>query len=237
MKLTIVLSVALVSLCLGTSASGQVERTRDHSDWWSILNENSRGPKLEPSGLDVDAKNFEIAKLNLATVGFGDIAAGLGRTARIRRGDASTSREQACYVSADGRVPTYLIFELGEDVSNFYLFANGEDWKGRSSCARSGELSSDISTSSGLRLGLTLDQFKAILGQPDSTVDNRLVYSRAVKMKSTPERFERQRKEYPDALSDRVAHEKFDFYTVGIYIEGRFTDSKLSYLAVSKSGE
>ncbi|HTS06404.1 MAG TPA: hypothetical protein VMP68_12540, partial [Candidatus Eisenbacteria bacterium] len=202
----------------------------DHSDWWSILNEHSRGPRIKPSGHDLDARNFEIAKLDLAKVSFADIAARLGRAARIRRGDASSSREQACYVSAHGSMPTYLIFEFGEDVSNFYLFADGEGWKGRSSCAKSEQLSSDTSTFSGLRLGLTLEQFKAILGQPDSTADSELVYSRAVKTKSTPEQFERQRKEYPDALSDRVAHEKFDFYTVSLYIEGRFTDSKLSYL-------
>ena len=237
MSLQTISSISFVFLCLCALASARTLKLKDHSDWWSILNESSRGPDIKPSSLDIDAKTFEIANLDLAKLGFDDITMELGKTVRIKRGDASTSREQACYRSANGGTPTYLIFEFGEDESNFYLFTDGVDWKGRSSCAKSKQLSSAISTASGLRLGLTPDQFKAILGKPDVTVQNKLVYSRVVKMKSTPEQFARQRKEYPDLLSDRLAHEKFDFYTVSVYIEARFTDSKLSYLAVSKSGE
>lgn len=210
---------------------------KDHSDWWSILNENSRGPNIEPRGLGIDTRTFEIAKLNLGRVGFDDIAAKLGRTARITRGDASTSREQACYRSADTRAPIYLIFEFGEDQSNFYLFTDGAPWKGGSFCTRSKQVSGDLSTASGLKLGLPSEEFKRILGQPDAIVGNKLVYSREVKKKSTPEQFERQRKEYPETLSERQAHQKFDFYPVSIYLEAKFTDSKLSYLVVSKSGE
>jgi hypothetical protein len=210
---------------------------KDHSDWWSILNENSRGPNIEPSGLDIDPRTFEIAKLNLGRVGFDDIAAKLGRTARTRRGDASTSREQACYRSADTRAPIYLIFEFGEDQSNFYLFTDGATWKGGSFCTRSKQVSGDLSTASGLKLGLTSEEFKATLGKPDAVVGNKLVYSREIKRKSTPKQFERQRKEYPESLSERQAHEKFDFYPVSIYVEANFTNSKLSYLVVSKSGE
>lgn len=237
MKPRTILAIAALSQCLCLSVGAQTARLKDHSDWWSILNENSRGLKTNASNRDVDPKTFRIATLDLATVGFNDITTKLGKTARIQRGDASTSREQACYRSATGGAPVYLIFEFGEDESNFYLFADGADWKGRSSCARSKQLSTETSTTSGLKLGLTPDQFKAILGQPDATSENRLVYSRSVKMRSTLEQFERQRKEYPETLSDRLAHEKFDFYTASIYIEAKFIDSKLSYLAVSKSGE
>jgi hypothetical protein len=232
-----ILSVLFISVCLCPSASAQVVRLKDHSDWWSILNEGSHGPNINPGAVDLDPKTFQIAKLDARKVEFKDITAKLGRAVRIQRGDASTSREQACYRSASARGPVYLIFEFGEDESNFYLFADGGDWSGRNSCVTSKQVSSDISTASGLRLGLTPDQFKAILGQPDTTVDNKLVYSRRVKMKSTPEQFARQRKEYPDVLSDTLAHQKFDFYTASIYIEAKFTDSKLSYLAVSSAGE
>jgi hypothetical protein len=237
MKLRTILSISFVSVCLCSSVDAQTVRLKDHSDWWSTLNESARGPKIQPSGRDMDTRTFEIAQLNLTKVGFQEIAAKLGRTARIKRGDASTSREQACYRSANDGAPVYLIFEFGEDESNFYLFADGKDWKGRSFCAMSKNLSSEIGTASGLRLGLTRDQFEGILGKPDAKIADELVYSRAIRMKSTPEQFERQRKEYPDAVSDRLAHDKFDFHTVGVYIEARFTGSKLSYLSVSKSGE
>ncbi len=102
---------------------------------------------------------------------------------------------------------------------------------------KSNVVSGSLSTASGLRLGLSRDEVKTVLGSPDATVSDKLVYSRHIRKRSTPVQFAEQRKEYPDKLSDQQAHEKFDFYSVEIYIEARFTDSKLSYLAVSKSGK
>jgi hypothetical protein len=232
------LSIFFVLLCLCLSASAKTVRMKDQSDWWSILNEKSRGPDIKPRNVDIDARTFEIAGLNLATLRSDNIIARLGRTPRISRGDASTSREQACYMSAaEDATPTYLVFEFGEDQSNFYLFADGAAWKGKNLCTRSKRVSKRLSTASGLRLGLNPEHFKAILGQADASAGDKLVYSREIKRKSSTQRFERQRKEYPEPLSDAQAHEKFDFYTLSVYIEAKFVDSKLSYLVVSKSGE
>jgi len=227
--------ITFLSLCF--FAGAQTVKMKDRSDWWSILNENSHGPNIKPSDVGFSAGTFEIAKLNLARMKFSDITAALGKTAHIERGDASTARQQACYKSLNDKSPVYLIFEFGEDESSFYLFNTGSDWKGKSYCTASKQVSNEIGTRSGLKLGLTPDQLKRILGQPDAAVGDRLVYSRAVKMTSTPEEFERQRREYPDRLSDKLAHEKFDHYTLSVYVEARFTNSKLSYLAVSKSGD
>jgi hypothetical protein len=237
MKLQTLISICIVSLWLCDAAPAQNIRMKDHSDWWSILNESSRGPDIKPSSLDLDARNFEILKLNLAGIEFDDVTRELGRTAHISRGDASTGREQACYRSANEGAPVYLIFEFGEDQSSFYLFADGGPWKGQSFCTRSKRVSEAVSTASGLRLGLRNEELEEILGKPDAIVGDKVVYSRRVKRKSAQARFERQKREYPDPLTDRQAHEKFDFYTVGIYIEGKFTNSKLTYLAVSTSGE
>jgi hypothetical protein len=237
MKLQTILSIAIASLCLCHSSRAQSVRMKDRSDWWSIINEDSRSPNIKPGSLDLDARNFEIVKLDLATVGFNDIERELGRTARISRGDGSRGREQACYRSPDERTPVFLIFEFGEDQSSFYLFADGAPWKGQSFCTKSKRVSDVLSTASGLHLGLTSEELKTILGKPDAIVGDKIVYSRAVKRKSAPERFERQRKEYPEVLNDRQAHEKFDFYTASVYIEAHFTNSKLIYLVISTSGE
>jgi hypothetical protein len=237
MKLQTILSFCIISLCMCDSARAQGIRMKDHSDWWSILNEKSRGPEIKPNGIDFDGRNLEIAKLDLAGIGFDDIARELGRTARISRGDASTGREQACYRSASDGAPIYLIFEFGEDQSSFYLFSDGTPWKGQSFCAKSKRVSEELSTASGLRLGQTSEEFKRILGKPDSIAGDKVIYSREVKRKSTPERFKRQRKEYPETLTESQAHEKFDFYTASIYVEAKFTNSKLIYLVVSTSGE
>lgn len=66
-------------------------------------------------------------------------------------------------------------------------------------------------------------------------MDNRLVYSRETERKTTVGEFEHLRRDYPEQLSDKEAHEKFDFYTVETYIEARFGSTGLNYLAVSTS--
>jgi hypothetical protein len=237
MKLRILVSLQVLLLSLCPLVLSQVVKMKDRSDWWSIYNENYRAPNMEVRNDGVNAKNFEISGVKLGTDGFKNIAAKLGKATVVQRGDASTGRQQVCYTSDAQLEKTYLIFEFGEDDSIFYLFTGDEGWTGSDLCVRSKQVSSNLSTASGLRLGLILEQFTTLLGRADAIVGNRLLYSRHVKKKATRERFEQQRKEYPEVLTDEQAHEKFDFYTVVIYIEANFTDSKLSYLAVSKSGE
>jgi hypothetical protein len=93
-----------------------------------------------------------------------------------------------------------------------------------------------LSTASGLKLGLGRPEVESILGKPDLITGDRFVYARLVQRKTTPEEFERMRKEYSQKLSDREAHEKFDSYDVGLYIETGFSNSRLNYLVVSMTG-
>jgi len=88
-------------------------------------------------------------------------------------------------------------------------------------------------TNSGLRLGLTQAQLKAIL-------EARCVYlatssfTLGAYKKSTPPRgFEQLRKNYPRQLNDKEAHELLDSFDVQLYIEARFENSKLHSIAIS----
>jgi hypothetical protein len=159
----------------------------------------------------------------------------LGRVKSVERGDASSGREQLCYVSSKGAEKLYLIFEYGEVNATFYLFAGGRSWHGNEYCAASGKVSKTLSTPSGLRLGRTRKQVEAVLGEPDLIADNRFIYSRETERKTTADEFERLRRDYPKQLSDKEAHEQFDSYTVQTYIEARFKGAGLNYLEVSTS--
>jgi len=55
-------------------------------------------------------------------------AAKLGISAIIERGDASTGRSQACYVSARDGAKVHLIFEQGEVDFTYYMFVGGPAW-------------------------------------------------------------------------------------------------------------
>lgn len=210
-------------------------RLRDQTDWWSISNESFRQANVKAKNENIVAGTFEIAGVDLGSDQFRKLATKMGKAPIIERGDASTGRQQVCYIAADGPVKIYLIFEFGEDDSAFYLFSDGGDWIGQRLCVRIRQVSMSLGTSSGLRLGLTRAEVEAILGKADAAFGDRSVYSREVQKKTTPAEFEKLREEYPEPLSDKVAHEEFDFHPIDMYVEARFGKSGMSYPAVSQS--
>ena len=220
---------------LSALAYGQSLRLNDSSDWWSINTENLRGPEVAPASRELQSNNFYVAGVTLGHGGFDAITARLGRATVIGRGDGSTGRFQVCYTAATNSA-VHLVFEFGEDESIFYLFSGGSPWKGSKYCVQSKRVSKRLSTASGLRLGLTRPEVEAVLGHPDATSRDELVYSRQFEQKSTPQEFEVFRSDYPQKLSDEEAHKKFDSYPVEQYVLARFSDLKLVYLAVAVSG-
>jgi hypothetical protein len=216
-------------------AFAQSVRLNNSEDWWSISGNDPRRPKVKSGKDELPKSNFTVAGVALGDGGFEAITAKLGSATVVERGDGASGRSQICYASAkDSSV--FLAFEFGEDESLFYLFRGAHPWSGRKYCAPSKLVSNELSTASGLKLGLTRKEVEAILGQPDASTENELVYSRGFEKRSTPKEFETFRKEYPDQLSDEEAHKRFDFYPVEQYVFARFSQSKLDYLAVSTSG-
>lgn len=223
-------------LAIFASADGQDVRLNDRTDWFSINNEGFRRTTITPRNESIDSRTFEILGVALGTDQFRLLASRLGEAPITKRGDGSAAREQACYTAGEVPSRVYLVFEFGEDENVFYLFRDGADWNGRAQCVRTKQISMSSQTDSGLKLGLTPSDVEAVLGKADAASGDRLVYYREIQQKTTPAQFEKLREDYPEQLSDGVAHEKFDSYPVDIYIEARFGKSGLTYLAVSKSG-
>jgi hypothetical protein len=105
----------------------------------------------------------------------GQAAAKLGKATVVERGDASTGRSQICYSSPRKQSKAFLIFEKGEVNDAFYVFNVGLDWKGSELCAESNLVTPNLSTASGLRLGQTRAQFRAIPGKPSSVAADKLI--------------------------------------------------------------
>lgn len=76
-------------------------------------------------------------------------------------------------------------------------------------------------------------QVEAILGKPASAKGDRVAYSREFHRRATQEEFERSRREYPESLSDELAHQKFDQVPVKMQIEATFKNLQMNYLVVS----
>ncbi|HUJ30492.1 MAG TPA: hypothetical protein VLY23_04385 [Candidatus Acidoferrum sp.] len=202
---------------------------KDNSDWWSILNEDHGWPKIDPVAKKVTAANLEILGIRLDglddDVQFGSVTARLGKATVVERGDASTGRTQICYASPRDSGKVFLIFERGETDFSFYLFTSGPVWNGVSACETSSIVSLGLQTGSRLRLGETRAQVEAILGKPTTVYKNRLIFW---------DRFpEKARAQSPGLAGKSMA--SFNVYERSVFIEARFADSKLVYLAVSKN--
>jgi hypothetical protein len=205
--------------------------TRDNSDWWSLTRTDD---EVVPREGDLQDSNFQILGFKLNNETFDKARAKLGKANVVERGDASAGRSQICYSSPGKKSKTYLIFERGEVNDAFYLFNVGPDWKGSEQCSESNLVAANLSTASGLHLGQTSAQVRAILGRPSSASDNKFIWFVSVEKKITAADFENQKQQNPQMTQEEL-HRNYDFYTLGVYIEARFASDKLVYLGISKT--
>jgi hypothetical protein len=210
--------------------------TYDKSDWWSQLGRDDANRGVTVQKREPAVSNFRILGIDLGDDDtLGKAAAKLGEAQSVQRGDASTGRSQICYASVRDRPKRiHLVFESGDVSDWFYLFADGPDWKGSDLCVKSNLVTENVSVASGLRLGQAPAEVKAILGKPSAVIGNKIIYSFAFEKKTSLSDFDKLRRQHPE-LSEEDLHRDYEFYSIGVYIEARFTQSRLSYLAVSKA--
>jgi hypothetical protein len=233
--LRVLIIASLISpLLLPAQDPGATVHLADRSDWWSILNENFYSPIEKPRSEELSADNFEIAGFTLEhDPSFRAVKGKFGRAISASRGDATTGRHQICYVSG-GKPAVRLIFEQSDLNLDFYLFEEGQSWNGQALCAESSQVTSALRTKSGLSLGMSQADVLQILGKPDISSAIKLVYQREIE-KHTPENKLADLRTEHSEMSDKEFQENYGSYQVDLYIEARFTDGKLTYLAVSKA--
>lgn len=200
-RFLLVVTLLSSSICFGQSQTIH----GDNSDWWSLLRSRSHEQPAKPGSGELDLGNFVVAGVSLHDSPQSGAIERLGATQKIARGDGSSARRQLCY-EAEGKPPSFLIFESAEVSEGFYLFSASKNWKGRKHCTLA--RATNWKTNTGLRLGLSPAQVQTILGKADEVRDNRWLYLRQFK------------------------ENKGD---VTLYIEVRFASSKLNYLAASRA--
>jgi hypothetical protein len=230
-------TISLVLLACSVAALsdqiGSTIRFPDNSDWWSDYNAPESEATTNTQAREVSSSNFEVLGIHLSEDMFTQAAAKLGPATIIERGDASTGRGQACYVSTEDGPKVHLIFEQGEVDYTYYLFADGPDWQGSEHCVSTSLVSRSLATASGVRLGETPAQVIAILGRPSFRGNNELLYSLDVRKKRTPEELKRLREGNP-GLDEADSH-NYDSYDSGANFIARFVHSKLTYFTASAS--
>ncbi len=232
--LAFLISVSLFAVTATATQSGPPSYADDNSDWWSHARSLAFDKKNLVQNREPSASNFQILGIELDDNMFNKIAVRLGKTPIVERGDAATGRSQVCYVSQEDPGRMHLVFEKGEVTESFYLFEGGPGWKGSELCVRSNLVTKSLAVASGLRLGQKPAEIRAILGKPSAVTGTKLIYSFSVQKKSSAADFENLKPRYPE-LSEEELHRNYEFYTLGVYVEGRFSDEKLTYLSVTKS--
>jgi hypothetical protein len=167
--------IILALTLIAWTGFGSLQCIADDSDWWSLIRQETAGqeppselrcstPKKErPSGA-----NFVVAGVDLNQGDpIADAEQKIAKPERlIGRGDASSSRTQLCFKSASERGRYKLIFERAEVASVAYLIDGGPTWAGSQKCVESRKVSENLSTRSGLHLGMTAAEVEKILGKP-----------------------------------------------------------------------
>jgi hypothetical protein len=242
----------------------------DNSDWFSGLRPSGSDGELAGKADDSPVQEREIPPTNFGILGidlspnmFKSVEERFGAIHGVQRGDASSGRSQACYVSTNGEPKVHLIFEQGEVDSSVYLFSGGLDWYGSDRCIPSKLVSETLRTASSLGLGLAPAQLIAILGKPsrcqipapfttsiDSTLKNspypcgyrpvanspetELFYSfHKTRPLTSQERTEFLRNN--PTLTPQDVDERWGTYDWNAGIDARFTHGRLTFLAVSLS--
>ncbi len=234
--LRVILALSISTVVLGTTVqqTPNAQYRADNSDWWSMLRSLEGDQSIRTQERELPATNFRLLGIEVGDKMFAEAEAKLGKATHVVRGDAGTAREQVCYVSAGDGEKLYLVFEQGEVESGFYLFNRGPDWSGSDQCAPSKLITKSISSSSGLRLGLTPEQVVAILGRPSKHRSGEWVYSLHAAKKTSAEDLKKARQNNP-GMSEKEIQENYSSYDLNVAVRLKFENSKLTYMSISKS--
>jgi hypothetical protein len=213
----VVLAGLLLLGCWIAIAQSQRVHLDDDSDWWSLVRRERYPDPDQVRGIKPQHRQLPESTFHIVGVTSKDSReATLGTATEVERGDGASGRQQFCYSSPADNV--HLVFEYGEVESAFILFRGGEDWNGSKLCLASPAVSARIGTGSGLRLDMDRKQVLKILGDPNLSKPDKLVYYITYRRR-------------PAADDPRGS----EFIEVEDYIELHFEDSRLTYLAVSRT--
>ena len=144
---------------------------------------------------------FTLAKSTLA-----DVQAKLGKSiAKKCSRDEEASRD-VCYVTAS-KDQTKVVFEAGfsggwKELDGYKVIAGSLERPCYRQCPRTSQVTSDVQTKGGLKLGLNREQLVTLLGPPRSTSGNKLTFQWQSRQPMTKEQKEAESKTFKSPVTD-----------------------------------
>jgi hypothetical protein len=233
---TCVATLSLASPRTLSHQAGPAQRFTDKSDWWSFYSSDLPPELFAAEERAVNLPSATVRGIALNQPWSNEPDSTFGKAIWVQRGEASTKREQACYVSAADGAPTYLVFESGvESNASFYLFRGGPTWTGNDLCVRSTAVTESLPTASGIHLGQDIEGVVAILGVPNQRTPTQLLYALHQRVKLSENELDAIRREKPTITEDELKklateHPTYELLEV---LVARFDDNGLKYFGAT----
>ena len=146
-----------------------------------------------------------------------DVETRLGKSA-VRR--CAMEGVEVCYLA--GTSQTRVVFEAGpgDCLEGFRVIAGSLRQPCYSGCTRASQVTGDVQTEGGLKLGLTREKLIALLGSPKEIQGNKLTFEWESRQPMTQEEEERESKTFNSPVTDT-------YWDVQDTIEVVLTDSKV----------
>jgi len=142
--------------------------------------------------LQLTQQDTTILGLTIGSASLKDVRAKLGQTGFLPRNESSPNT--VCYVSpTDGTVLSFGAGAMGGfvDVTEFSLWSREARFPNVKACLPSKLISPNLSTLSGIKLGLSLQQLNTIVGAVPTTKHAEAHYELSCREKMTPEEIKR----------------------------------------------
>jgi hypothetical protein len=179
-------------------------------------------PKI---GGHLEMLGFTLGKSTLA-----DVQAKLGKSTVRRCSREEEASKEICYMAA-GKDQTRVVFESGfsggwKELDGYKVIAGSlQPGPCYRQCPRASQVTSDVQTHGGLKLGLTREQVTALFGPPQKTRGNRLTFQWQSRQAMTQEEKDAASKTFKTPATDA-------YYDVQDTIEVTLSNSKVVEFSV-----
>jgi hypothetical protein len=181
--------------------------------------------------LQLTKEDTTILGLTIGSASLKDVEARLGQTGSLPIGGNASASTTICYVSpTDGTVLTFSSSDMGGhvNVTEFALWSREAKFPNVSACKLSKLVSRSLSTSSGIRLGLSAQQLTDIVGTNPKTRRALVHYELTCRRKMTPD----EMKVFKTSVNWDVTGNPY--IDVSSFVDARFASSGASSIAITK---
>lgn len=169
------------------------------------------------------AGHLEILGFTLGKSTLAEVEAKLGKSAARKCSREEEASKEVCFLAGEGQ--TRVVFEAGfsggwKELDGYKVIAGSLQRPCYRQCTRVSQVTDDVQTEGGLKLGLTHEQLITLLGPPKRTRGNKLSFESQSRQPMTKEQQEAESKASKSPVTDA-------YYDVQDTIDVTLADSKV----------